>query len=984
MSAPSVWQLPGLPPILTAARQQPIVGRRAELGTFETVWDEVTRARRQVVFIGGEPGVGKTRLLAEVAGALADDDVGVLVGHAVSDPGIPYRPFVEMLDRLFGAAAPGTLGELVGASQAAHLARLSAEVARHLDVDDVGPPATSVRRDLFDAVSDLFRSLSRQRPLAVCFDDLQWAQLPTLALFQHIVATCADSRLLVVATFRSTAPDRSDDLAGVIAELHRLDGVRRIDLAGLDTDAIGDYVALRGGLSHDDARAPAAVLREWTGGNAFLLREVWADLDRRGGLASLTRQPRPHADAVPASIVAMLGARIDTLAERLRAVAELAAVVGPTFDVDTLAAANDGDVEVALAFLDAASALGLVEATDATGGRYAFVHALTRQAVLDRLAPSRRMHLHAQAAAALEALPARPSFTARLANHYLSACSLGYHGPAHRYAIDAGNQAVRGLAFEEAAQWFERAAGIAELTPEARADAQSAAAVNWVRAGRFPVARERYGQLALEGTPRSRLAAAIGYEDTNWRPGRPDRHAVDLLERAIRAADLPADDPLLVRALGSLGRALTFAGEQQRSRSIGERAIGLARSCDAATLVHALTTSLWHGIGPEMATTQLARTAELAELADAVGDHEAAGAAANFRGMLAYLRGDLAGLDGARADIEQAARVTGQPYFDYIHGCVMQALAFLRGDFAGAERWADEAMARNDTFGDDLAEGPHGVQRYLIARERGDLDRFSRFLRGDESLAGRWVAGMLALYTELGITAGVDRILDGGSIASLVARPDQAQWSIELVFAVEVALATKRRELAEELRDQVAAFDGYNLAGGALVAVFGSANRYLARIDALLGRPTDAEAHFATAFALDSAMGAVAHQAETLAHHAVFVAGRGDAERARGLAERARALAAPIGQRRVLRVLDTLAVRSGGGRVAGPAGPDPLTGRELDVLELLADGLSNREIGERLCISANTAANHVRSILSKTGSANRTQAAIYAARHEIV
>lgn len=132
---------------------------------------------------------------------------------------------------------------------------------------------------------------------------------------------------------------------------------------------------------------------------------------------------------------------------------------------------------------------------------------------------------------------------------------------------------------------------------------------------------------------------------------------------------------------------------------------------------------------------------------------------------------------------------------------------------------------------------------------------------------------------------------------------------------------------------------------------------------------------------MDTAMGSVVHQAETLARHAAFAQRNGSLHQAAELATRARELAGPIGQVRVLRVLDALDAShpSPNSRL-----PDALTGRELDVLRLLADGLSNREIGEQLFISGNTAANHVRNILAKTGSANRTQAAIFAARHGII
>jgi len=128
---------------------------------------------------------------------------------------------------------------------------------------------------------------------------------------------------------------------------------------------------------------------------------------------------------------------------------------------------------------------------------------------------------------------------------------------------------------------------------------------------------------------------------------------------------------------------------------------------------------------------------------------------------------------------------------------------------------------------------------------------------------------------------------------------------------------------------------------------------------------------------MDQRMGSVVHVSETLARHALFAASCGRSEDARRLADEARALATPMGQTRVVDLADSL--------LAGDLqGPDGLTDREVEVLRLLAEGLSNRAIGERLYISTNTAANHVRNILIKTGAANRTQAAMYAADHELL
>jgi DNA-binding CsgD family transcriptional regulator len=182
-------------------------------------------------------------------------------------------------------------------------------------------------------------------------------------------------------------------------------------------------------------------------------------------------------------------------------------------------------------------------------------------------------------------------------------------------------------------------------------------------------------------------------------------------------------------------------------------------------------------------------------------------------------------------------------------------------------------------------------------------------------------------------------------------------------------------------RPLLAEYAGMNLLAGQFVAVFGSADRYLGAIDSVLGAPT-ADDHFERALEMDRRMGAVTHQVETLVAWGEHAARRGGAGTARAsrLRAEARVLAERIGHRRALRDLEGAGPTPNG----ETARPDGLTVRELDVLRLVAEGRSNREIGERLFISQNTAANHVRSILLKTGAANRTGAAIYAAEHDLL
>ncbi len=969
MTGPA-WVAPPLPPWLAAARHLPLVGRRSELELLERSWAEVVEGRRQVLFVGGEPGAGKTRLVAEAAGALHDNDVAVLLGTSKVEAGVPFQPFAQMLDHLFATAAPGTLTHHVSHG-GPELDRLSSQVALHRPTGDRGRrEGVETRRELFDAVARLFQMLAEDRPLTLILDDLHWAQLPTLALLEHVVQACSQTRLLVLATFRTTAPDRSEEVAARVAELHRLDGVRRIDLSGLDTEAIAEYVSSRSGLPVSASRAPAALLRDRTGGNPFFLRELWADLESRGGVSALRF---PHS--VPASISDTLTARVAGLGPEVRQVIELAAVLGDSFDLATLVAASEAERSMTMAFVDSAMAVGLIEAVQPDDGTYSFVHALTRQAVVDRLGRSRRIALHARAAEALERQPHSSSLVPLLAHHYLAAHTLGFHDKALRYSSQAGELAERSLAFEGAAAWFERAASLPECPPAVRGEMRLATASNYVRACQFPQARAIYESLDASAEPQTRLAAAIGFEEATWRPGVGGGRAADFLSSALEECGLDDHDPRYVRALGSLARALALAGETGRARQVSRRAIDHAQhSGDDATLLHALTTSMWHGTTPDVAELQLERSAEVRRMAKDRRDYEVLGSGANFAATVSYVVGQPDGLDAAMSDGHRSVQGTGQPYYHHVYCCLAHSVAFLAGQFEEAEHWAEE-LKKNDTFGDEVAEGPYGVQMFMIRRETGGLGRFRPFVDGRESFAGRWIPGLLALYTELGVEPGARRALQHLMNRDLTGRTEQAQWPMELVFMVEAALALQDGEAVRTLRPLLAEYAGMNLVSGTLIAAFGSTERFLGRVKAFLGDHVGAERDFDAALDMDRRMRSVVHVAETLAHYARFAAAVGQVDRARDLACQARDLAVPIGQVRILHTLEELASS------AGSAG---LTERELEVIRLLAAGLSNHEIGTRLHISANTAANHIRSILVKTGAANRTQAAMYAAEHQLV
>src|SRR6266516_5248000 len=227
-----VWDAPPLPARITGRAKPVFVGRAAETAAAEQSWAAVRSGAHELIFIGGEPGAGKSRLVEEVAAALHCRGAVVLIGARSPEPGSPYEPFVECLEQLLGGTAEGVLAEHMRDSSR-ELLRLTPLVRRHRT--DLRPPPgdeSDYRRELFDAFTDLLQTVGQVRPVVCVLEDLHWAGAPTLQLLSHVAHHSARSRLLLLCTHRTTAPDRSDELTYAIADLFRLDGVSRIDLPG--------------------------------------------------------------------------------------------------------------------------------------------------------------------------------------------------------------------------------------------------------------------------------------------------------------------------------------------------------------------------------------------------------------------------------------------------------------------------------------------------------------------------------------------------------------------------------------------------------------------------------------------------------------------------------------------------------------------------------------------------------------------------------
>ncbi|MFD7023261.1 AAA family ATPase [Promicromonospora sukumoe] len=995
------------------AAQSCFVGRRAERAQLQDAWAAARGGSRQVRFVAGEPGAGKSRLLAQLAADLGSDDATVLAGTCPSTLGSPYEPFVAPVAAMRTAIADGALpldgaaqsgSPQPGSSQARHPPDAQAVAGTVAFLDTVAgerPAGRASRRDLLDAVVASVRSAAAVEPLVLLLDDVHWAGETAWELLSHLVEQTAGLPLLLVAAQRSTATDRPDHLVRHVAALYRLDGVRRIDLPPLAAEDVEEYLVQEAKVPEELARAVAADVHGRTGGNAYFMRELVQTLGARGP-AGFVRPDGP----TPPSVQDAVEARLGLLAPGARPTVELAAVIGDVVHTDLLVTTGAAPPEEALGHLDAALDAHLLEPVDEMVTAVRFRHAIAREVVLGAIPSARRTALHLRVARALEARGARSAAdVARVAHHFEAAHLLGYRAEAVRYLRLAAVLAAEGLAHDEAADLYERAAAVDDDRTRAD-DAVLLAARQRMLAGAVVRSRVLAEPIADDAASPHRLRAAVQYEDANWRTNVDAGRSVALLRAALGPADDGAaghhdpgdlrargprardpgahDEQLQVRALAGLGRALAFDGHDQQGRELIDDSIARARTLGGEDLLaDVLVASLVQGSSVTDAEAKLGRAVELSELCLRTHDLWRLGPAASYRTLLGYQRGDAAVVRAGLADLRLAVEGTEQRYFGYLAGCVDFSQHLAAGRLAQAARLSERLLEIGDAVELDAhvrTDGQFGVQQFVVRRESGGLEDVRGLVTGDEDLGERWAPGLLALYTELGMRDAARRalwwLIESRAIESLPGTRVGV-----LTFLSDAAVALGDAEAGRLVRDALAPYRGLNIMFGSLVSAMGSADRYLGSLDALLGTG-DWEADFARAEEMDRRMGARLHVAHTLAAHALAHARTG----ADGwcdvgaLAAEARSIATTVGSQRVLRMLDGV-----GGIDHGPARrPAGLTEREVEVLRLVAQGLSNREIARSLVISGNTAANHVRSILLKTGCENRTRAARYAATHDLL
>ena len=463
-------------------RRTSFVGRESEQSDIRHFLDLAIAGRGGLVLIGGEPGIGKTRLVEEISADARGRGVVVLTGHCYDMQGMqPYLPFVEVLEAGVRSIEPGALLTALG-DAAPEAAKLMPQL-RHT-FPDIAPaielPLEQERRYLLNSLRDFFVRAAQWRPLVVVVEDLHWADEGSLLLLGHLAQRLAELPLLMLATYREEELSTNQSLAHALGDLLRGRLAHDLRLPRLPASDVAAMLRAQG--SGDPPPGLLRLIHAETEGNPLFVEEVFRQLSEERKVFDAEGRWRTDVTIseveVPRSVRLLIERRLQRLGEPCRRALATAAVIGRNFDYHLLAAVSDLGDEGLLDAIEEAERSHLVEAIPASSdARYTFTHELIRHTLLGTLAFARRQRIHGRIADTMERLLGdRAGEQAGHVAHHLQQAG-GFAEPAKtlRYLTLAGERALAAAAFEEALRLFDAAlARLGEHDARGRADAHYA------------------------------------------------------------------------------------------------------------------------------------------------------------------------------------------------------------------------------------------------------------------------------------------------------------------------------------------------------------------------------------------------------------------------------------------------------------------------------------------------------------------------------
>ena len=935
------------------------------------LWRRSQEGERHVLLIQGEPGIGKSRLVTEVASLLQKQGAAVLTGHFHEDVLIPYQPFVELLQRYL-PICPAEVLDSQPAALAGSILRLVPELKDRLPdwPEPAKDDAEFERFRLFEAVSSLLTAGSRVQPMAIVLEDLHWADAPSLQLLSHLVRYREDAPMLVLVTYREM--DLSSDQApsATLADLRRDPRFESLSLSGLEPEPTRELIQALAGRVPTDTMARA--IHEQTEGNPFFVGEVVRNLK---DTSALNTEAGERDLSVPRGVSDVIARRLGRLTEPAIATLRLASVLGREFDFTYLVEASDYESEVVLDAVEQGLRAQLLTELGSVDARYRFSHALVRQTLYDGMSTPRRQLLHQRVARVLEARWANAVERAgELALHFTRSPDREDLAKAVRYGERAARQAMSVAAHREAARLANQALDIQlSLEPE---NLESAYELTMLL-GEALVADGNDERIKEEVAPRAlRLAEAL----------KDDRRAFEACCLVLDAArNVPQHDWLatIERLAENIPEARSrlntpksaialHRGRFAEARDLLFEAVALAREAGQAELAfHNASFLLRIGVLTEEEEHQVfEETLALPR----VGATTVSLVTLYFDSVNTHLQwGDRRAAEESRQALSVLARRTRHRQAVLMSTGVEALFAKLDGRLQDAMQHCTTAVRG------ELGTFPHAWRarvaawigaRATIEEELAWIDNLSLAAYGPVYRA--FFLAYLGRLDEArqALTPTVERIKHAG--------PDELTPYSMYNLMLEPVVGSGYEEAAELLLERMTG-DSRKLAKPGFVLV----PRYLGRAATLLGRHEEALQHYHEAIEFGDQVGYRTELALTRLDLARLMLEHKPDQRVEALEYLSMATSEfeAMGMQPALEAALQLA---GGQQQARARSSFGLSQRQEEVLRLIASGKTTREIAEALVLSERTVERHIADVYAKIGARNRAEATAFALAKDIL
>jgi ATP/maltotriose-dependent transcriptional regulator MalT len=949
-----------------------LVGRADELGSLERILDELDRGCPGAIQVAGEPGIGKTRLLSELATRAVARGHLVLSGAASEfERDLPFSVFADALDEYLAGLEPDRLAALDGAVQAelAHVfPALSALAGGH----EVAPQSERYRSHR--AVRALLEHLAQTLPLVLVLDDFHWADSASVELLGALLRRQPAAAVLTAVALRPRqTPER---LAITLERAHRSAAVTRVDLGALTLDEARQLLGER----FDMARA--ARLYQESGGNPFYLEQLARSAERADPATPVAEIP-PAGNGVPPAVAAALAEELMLLSDAGRRVLEGAAVAGDPFEPELAAAAAATSEASGMHAVDELLGLDLIHPTDVPR-RFRFRHPLVRRAVYEATAGGWRLGAHERCA---EALAARGASAAARAHHVERSARQGDLA-AVAVLREAGEATAR-LAPESAARWFGAALRLLPQTAPPQDRVELVLARSWALAavGRFTDSHEAAleAMALVSGQPSAlNTTVATACASAERFLGRYEHaHA-----RLVRALHLLPQAPSVERVELLIELTLNefYRSRYEAMRDWAAPAVSTAKEVgDAALIAAAAVMPAFADAMTGPTETARTRRAQAATLVDELSDDELS-LRPDAAGWLAIAEVYLDLYAEADAHASRAfglARATAQG--DPLHRLypVLPRVWYVRGKLAEATEILDGAIEAGRLLGSPPALAGNLFNRSAVALAVGDLDIALATAQEsvelthdlDEGFVTAWAAARLAdVLFESGQPGSAAELLlgrAGGAELTLIPGGWRA-YCFELLTRCWLALDRPGEAGRAAARAQATA------AALRLPLAATWADRAVAAVALHTGDAARAAERGLAAVAAADQVGAPIEAALSRIAAGRALARAGQAERAVAELQRAAAQLDACGARhyrdeaeRELGKLGHRPHRRTRPGKPGAAGVDSLTDRELQVARLVTDRKTNPEIAAELFLSQKNVETHLRNIFRKVDVSSR-------------